>query len=168
MGVLTDRLDAMTLEVSGPGGQVTAELRNRAEVDLRFAPDAYRQYDERTLEQHLETLAKLLWAARTKAYYAALSLAFGTSITGEARPLTRRDQDFDAERDELVAEGRSADGLVSISVRGMRSWTVEIEPGTLRRLDEHEFADRVRAAAAVLIKDQYARVADLKRRIYAR
>jgi hypothetical protein len=163
---IADRLDAMVVRVTGPGARFTAELRDRTEVTVRFQPGNYEEYDEELLERHLTAVAKLLWAGRMREYYAAKSEAFGMSITHESPPLTARDQDYDAERDRMVAEGRSADGLVSISVRGMQAWTVRIAPGTLRLLDEHQFADRVRAAAAALIHDQFAGIARLKAQIY--
>jgi hypothetical protein len=80
--------------------------------------------------------------------------------------VSARDRDYRTARDELIAEGRSADGRVHLAVRGMRGWTIRIADGTLRELDEEEFTGRVREAAAELIRDQLAKVRTLKARIY--
>jgi hypothetical protein len=65
-----------------------------------------------------------------------VSEAFGEPVTGDPRPETPRDEAFYAARDRLVAEGRSADGVVRVTVLGMRTWTVHIADGTLRALSE--------------------------------
>jgi hypothetical protein len=110
---------------------VTGELRDRTQVYLSFASGSYRSYDEATLEEQLIGLARRLWAGRMKEYYAAVSEAFGETVTKEAPPVGQRDIAFHKARDELVAEGRSADGRVYLQVRGMRSWTVRIKDGRL-------------------------------------
>jgi hypothetical protein len=166
MGVVADRLDAMVVQAEAPGGRISAKLRDRTQVELSFEPGSYRHLDERWLERQLAAVAALLWAGRMKVYHAARSEAFGMPLTGESPPATARDREYDVALEGLVAEGRAADGSVSVSVRGMRSWAVHIAPGTLQRLDEDAFVERVRAAAAALIQDQFAQVAQLKQRIY--
>lgn len=166
MGVLSDRLDRMRVQASSPDGMVTGELRNRTQVYLFFTSGNYRDYDEATLEHQLVGLARRLWAGRMKEYYAAVSEAFGETVTKESPLVSPRDVAFHEARDELVAEGRSADGRIHIAVRGMRSWTVQIKDGTLRALAEEEFAARVREAASALISDQFAKVRALKLKIY--
>lgn len=164
--MLSDRLDGMRIRASSPDGAVTAELHDRTQVDISFVPGSYRDYDETTLEQQLVGLGRRLWVGRMKEYYAAVSEAFGETITKEARPVGRRDVAFHKARDELIAEGRSADGRVHLQVRGMRSWTVRITNGTLHTLTEDAFAARVHEAAAALIGDQFAKVRELKLEIY--
>lgn len=66
----------------------------------------------------------------------------------------------------LRARGESADGRVQVETRGMREWTVRIQPGTLRTLDEAEFAAAVREAAAGLIVDQREQIRDIAVRAY--
>jgi hypothetical protein len=156
----------MRVQASSPDGLVTGELRGRSQVHLSFAPGSYRRYDEATLEQQLVGLARRLWAVRMKEYYAAVSEAFGETVTKESPAVGSRDVAFHKARDELVAAGRSTDGLVHIEVRGMRSWTMRIKDGTLRALPEEAFAVRVREAAAALIGDQFAKVRSLKLEIY--
>jgi hypothetical protein len=156
----------MRVRVSLPGGNIAGELRDRTEVQLSFAPGSYYRYGERELERHLASIAKLLWAGRMKEYYAAVSEAFGETITGEPRPVSPRDQDYYSARDDLIAEGRSSDGRIYVAVRGMQIWTVRIADGTVRALDEDEFAVRAREAAARLIRDQLTKIRALKDRFY--
>jgi hypothetical protein len=158
MGVLADRLDTMYLRVTAPARNIVAELRGRDDVQLSFTPESYRYLNEWELERQLAALGKLLWAAYIREYYAALSEAVGQTIEREGPAIGRRDLEFRAARDELVAEGRSADGLVQISTRGMQEWTVRIADGTLRTLTENEFAARVSEAAGQLINDQRTKI----------
>ena len=166
MGVLSDRLDSMRVRASSPDGMIVGELRNRTEVYLSFVDGTYRRYGRQELEDQLVGLARRLWVGRTKEYYAAVSAAFGETITGESPALGRQDVAFYAARDDLVAEGRSVDGRVQVTVQGMRDWTVRIADGTLRALTEEEFGVRVREAAAELIRDQPDRVRELKQQFY--
>nr|MDT0657600.1 hypothetical protein [Micromonospora sp. DSM 115978] len=166
MGVLSDRLDNLRLRVELPGGGIVAELVGRSEVRLSFAPGRYARYGERELEAHLASVGRLLWAERMRAYYAAVSDAFDERVTGEPKPVSPRDRDFQAGRDALLAEGRSGDGRIYVGVRGMRFWVVHIAAGTVRLLTEPEFAERAAEAARELITDQQARVRALKDRCY--
>jgi hypothetical protein len=166
MGVLADRLDNMRVRVQSPGGKIAAELRGRTDVRLSFSPESYRYFNEWDLERQLAALARLLWAARMREYYAAVSEAFGETITGESPPQTWRDQEYYSARDSIVAEGRSADGRIQLAVRGMTEWTVRIADGSLRTLTEDEFCARVGEAAAELISDQFAKIRELKNQIY--
>jgi hypothetical protein len=157
----------MRVRVALPGDEIVGELRGRADVRITFAPGRYRRYQERDLEEKLASLAKLLWAGRTREYYAAVSHAFGETVTGEPPPSGARDQAFVQARDELVAEGSSRDGRIRVTVRGMRRWQVRIADGTVHALDEFAFAERVREAAAALIEDQLAKVRVLKDQHYS-
>ena len=167
MGIIADRLDSMVVRAAAPGGSLSAELRGRSAVFIRFEPGTFQHYDERLLERHLAAVARQLWAGRTRAYYAAVNEATVLPINGELPPNTQRDVEYDDLRSRLVAEGCSADGTVSLSVRGMREWDVRVSPGATRQFSEREFAERVRAAAEELINDQYSKILELKQQIYA-
>lgn len=156
----------MRVQATSPDNMITGELRDRTEVYLSFAPGSYRQYRTASLEEQLAGLARRLWVGRMRKYYEAMSEAFGETITKEPPPEGQRDADFHAARDELVAEGHSADGRIHVAVRGMRHWTVRIADGTVRRLTEEQFAAGVRDAARELISDQFAKIRELKREIY--
>jgi hypothetical protein len=167
VGILAQRLDRMRVRVQLPAAGIAAELHDRTEVDLSFAAGRYRRCSERDLEWQLATIAKLLWAQRMKEYYAALSEAFGETITKESSPISPRDQHFHAARADLLAEGASSDGRIYVTCRGMQTWTVRIAKASIRVLDEDEFAVRAREAAAALIADQFAKIRTLKDRFYS-
>lgn len=166
MGGLADRLDRMLVRVTSPDRSVTAELHGRTDVRLTFAPGVYDRSYQQDLEAQLETVAKLLWAARMKAYYAALSEVLELTITGETKPISPRDVDYYAARNELLAEGQSRDGHCHLSVHGMRHWTVRIASGTLDVLSEPEFGQAISEAADQLIRDQQTKIRELKQEFY--
>jgi hypothetical protein len=145
---------------------MTAELRHRSEVTLSFAPGWYDRCVEGDLERRLAGLAALLWVARTREYWATVSDVTGDYATHQDKPISPRDVEFAETRDALVARGSSVDGRVRLCVEGMRRWTVRVAPGTVRALDEHQFASAVGQAAAELIQDQFRKIALLKYAIY--
>jgi hypothetical protein len=168
MGVLADRLARMRIRASLPSGELSVEFSGERGVDLSFAPGRYERLDERELERHLSTLARLLRVAQAREYYATVSQVLGQPITREFPALTPRDVAYDRARAELVAEGCSADGRVGVVVQGMTTWTVRIADGTLRSLGEREFGEQVRQAGAELLRDQVAKIEVLKAQIYGR
>jgi hypothetical protein len=166
VGLLAQRLDNMHVRVTAPGGEISAELRGRNQVQITFAAGRYQWLTEQYVEQQLAALGRLLWAARMKAYHAAVSDALQMPVDRDEPPVSQQDVDFYAARDNLVARGGCADSSVHIEVRGMRDWTVAIAPGSLRRFREDEFTVRVQEAATALIRDQFAQIRSLKDQIY--
>lgn len=166
MGILADRLDRMSVRVTSPDRSLAAELQGRTTVHLTLAPGVYRRIREPDLADRLATVARLLWAARMKVYYQALSEALDERITAEARPVSPRDVNYHTARDQVLAEGRSFDGRFQVSVQGMRHWTVHIAAGTLGVLGEDQFTEAVSQAAAELIQDQQVKIRELKRQCY--
>ena len=166
MGRLADQLDRMRVSADIARGAVVARVDGRTRVSLSFLPGVYQRADESELARELTNLAKLLWAARTREYYAIVSDVTGETRTQEAHAVNQRDVDFFAARDELVAEGRSFDDRIQITVQGMRSFRVRIAPGTLRTLTEEEFAERAGEAGSELVRDQLRKVRELKLMIY--
>jgi hypothetical protein len=161
-------LDEMRVRVSSPDGRITAELHGEYAIRVSFAPLAYQSYTEAELEAELERSAPVVYAERTRSYYTALGAAHDTTVHGERPALSIRDKEFDAARREILAQGRSHDGSVSITSRGLRSWSVSIEEGALDRLPESAFCSRLSQAVQELIVDQLAQVRALKDRVYDR
>lgn len=168
VGILSDRLDQLQARVSSPNGKVTLELSGRVDVRVTFARGAYLRYEERELASDLTKAAALLMAARTRLYYEARSEAFETPIDREPPPLSPVDQEYDAARNDMVVEGRSRDGRIRVTARGLRSWQVRIAEGGLRQLTERQFSAGLAEAAGALIRQQTAGIHDLKNRIYDR
>jgi len=167
VGILADRLDRMQVRVVSPDGHISALLHNRSEVVIAFQPGSYARYSEHAVSDQLSAVARLLWAGRTREYFAALSEAFGTPIAGESPAIGERDRRYRAARDELIAEGVSSDGLVYVGAQGMRVFVVKIADGTLRTLGEGEFAASVREASYAMITDQFAKIRMLKDSCFA-
>jgi hypothetical protein len=164
VGELADRLGALRVRAQLPDGSLAAELTGRGEVRLTVRD--YARLTEPELSRRIAQLARLLWARRMGEYFRIRSEVTGQRVTRESPALGRRDQEFEAARDDLVVRGRSADGRVEVQTRGMREWTVRIQPGTLRALTETQFAVGVGEAAAGLIADQRERLRDIAVRTY--
>ncbi|BCJ44415.1 hypothetical protein GCM10010168_12290 [Actinoplanes ianthinogenes] len=163
---LRDSLDRMRVPASVAGGAINAELYHRDRVDLAFAPGCYQRFSERELADHLASLARVLHAEYVRRYFRALSEAFERTITKEPPAIGWRDQAYVEQREQLVAEGRSRDDRIVVTVRGMRAWHVWITAGALRVLDERQFSAGFGEAAQAVIRDQFAGIRDLKTRIY--
>jgi hypothetical protein len=166
MSDLRDRIEAIHVRVSSPDGAITAELANRTQMRLSFAPGWYDRCDESDLERRLSALATLLWTGRMRKYWVVLSQDAGERIIGESKPISPRAVAYREARDKMVAKGRSADGRVSVSVQGMRQWTIQVQRGTVRAIDENAFVAAAGQAATELIQDQYRGIAALKLKIY--
>lgn len=166
MSELSDLLDRMQVRASVAGSPVAGFLHDRDEVEISFAPGYYDRADEAPLERHLAALARVLWAEYMRQYYAALSTAFGLTVTKDPPAIGRQDKEYVALRQDLVAEGWSGDGRILVTVRGMETWNVRVTPGTLRELTEAEFVTQLREAAGALIRHQFAGIRELKNRVY--
>jgi hypothetical protein len=166
MSELSDLLDRMRVRASVARGAITGELHDHDQVDVSFAPGFYDRTTDTALEQHLVSLARLMRAEYVRQYYAAVSTAFGRTITKDPPPIGRQDTDYAAQRQDLAAEGRSSSGRITITVRGMQTWRMRIAPGTVRVLNETQFAAQFREAASAVIRNQFAGIRALKNRIY--
>jgi hypothetical protein len=163
---LREALDLMRVRASVAGGAITGELYDNDRVDLSFAPGYYDRVSEPALEDHLVSLARVMHAEYVRQYFRAVSEAFGQTVTKEPPAIGRQDKLYVEQRLDLVAEGRSADDRVVITVRGMQSWWVRIAPGTLRALGGPEFSARFGEAAQALIHDQFTGIRALKNHVY--
>jgi hypothetical protein len=163
MSSLADRLDNLHVRVKAPGVEIYAELRNRDNVTISFEPGIYDWLDERHLEHHMSGLARLLYVAWVRAYRAALPEGFQASL-GEVD--TQADRDYLAAREDLVTEGASPDRRIVLVARGMHEIRVHIAPGTIRALDEYQFAEHTRQAFAALLHERLTQIRELKQRFY--
>jgi len=157
---------ALRVRVTLPSGVLSAELRGRSEVTLTFEPPSYYRFSEDALEDSLGNIGRLLCAARVRAYYEQLTAEYGREILGESEPLNQSDVDYRQARSELAVTGRSSDGRIELSTRGMHNWKAAIAPGTLSALKEEEFCERFAEAARDLIENQYAGIARVKAEVY--
>jgi hypothetical protein len=164
MGEMADRIQAIHGHASAPGGGVHAEIRGYDGVEVYFSAGFYEQTGDRELEHRLEGLARLLWTARERAYREAIAEL--SPYPGDPPAESDEDVRFYAERDELVATGRSDDDRITVSVRGMTQWRVRLAGDAVRALDERAFCAGVRQAALRLLADQAQQMMQLKGRVY--
>ncbi|WP_436523797.1 hypothetical protein [Actinoplanes sp. HUAS TT8] len=163
---LSEALNRMRVRVSVAGGSITGELYDDDRVDLSFAPGFYGLVAASVLEGHLVSLAREMHAEYVRQYFRALSVAYERTITKEPAVIGRQDREYTERRQSLVAEGRSARGQITITVRGMQSWQVRIGRDALRTLDERQFSLAFGEAAQALIRDQFAGIRALKEQVY--
>jgi hypothetical protein len=164
---MSERLDAMVVEAASPDRQVEARLSGE-DVDLWFVPHAYRRFaearhGERELAHQLARLAALLWVAYRQGYQRIVGEATGTRARAGSVLIGRR-RDFRRAQAELVADGRSSTGLVTLRSVGLVTWDVTIGDGTLRRLSEEQFVHETRGAARTLLDDHFEKTRLLKDR----
>jgi hypothetical protein len=160
MGI-TERVERMAVRVEAPSRSVSAELRGRNDIIVSFAPGFYQRAGEHEMQAQLEQVGRLLWASWMREYQRIVSDEHGQTYE-ESRPLSHLDYEFIDKRANLVAEGRSGDGRIQISVRGMQDWKVRVAPGALSAMREDEFAAQVAVAAQGLIDDQRTKIRELK------
>lgn len=161
MGKLAERLDAIQVRVKAPGAEVEAELRNRRDFTLYFGDSVYEFIDEKALERALASLARLLYAGWQREYMRAIE---DTSI--RVLPDDQYDINFREESRQIEVTAESHDGRVKLSAVGMDEFTAEIEHGTLRKLKEHEFANRVAETASLLLDRHDAKATELQMGYY--
>ena len=156
----------LTAGARTPDGRAYATITGRTQVTLSLAPGYYEWASVPDLERQLTRLAKLLFAARMKAYYAARSADFEQTFTREPAPTSPRDEAYVRARSALVVEGSAADGAIHITAVGMDSWAVHLDRDVQLRMDEHAFCEAASSAATRLVESQFAQVRALKREVY--
>lgn len=165
MGELAEKLDALTVRVTSPDGQIKARLRNRSEVALKFHPEEYRMYKESVLEGQLAQLFSSLWSGWMSGYRAAVA-ARGLTLASEAAVADETHRRFLRERHEVVGSGTDSSGRVRAKTRGDSEWKFKLEPGVVAMLDEDEFVKAVIAATGQAKADRNAKIEAFKRECF--
>ncbi|GAA2372395.1 hypothetical protein [Dactylosporangium salmoneum] len=133
------------MKVRAAAGGVAGELFGLERVRIAVR-------DAGNLERDLESLGRALWAAHARAVLDAAGL------NAEPAPIGWRAERYVAQRGRITATGRSEDGSVTISVRGMRYWRVSIAGnGHIARVEE---------AADALLREHRRKLRALKRTIW--
>jgi hypothetical protein len=167
MGKLADRISLMRVRASTLGVGITAELRDGSELSISFREDYYRLFDyESDMERQLEALAAHLWVAHTREVRRIFTDVTGEEFVPGDPPSDERDFAWHAERGELVATGSSSGGRITVRVVGLRDWQVSIRPGTLRALDEYQFAESAAEAAGEMLRDLFDKLTALSSQYY--
>ncbi|MFD0972029.1 hypothetical protein [Plantactinospora endophytica] len=160
---MADRINAIHVHASAPGGGVHGEVRGHSGVEIYFSSGYYDQANERQLERQLESLARLLWTARERALRTSME---ELNVYSDESILSYEDETFHEERAQMIAAGQSDDDRISVSVRGMQEWRVQLAAGTLDALNERSFLAGLQIAASRLIDDQLQQINQLKVRVY--
>ncbi|MGH8882453.1 MAG: hypothetical protein ACRD0P_34760 [Stackebrandtia sp.] len=162
MGIVADHLDSLTVRVTSPDNQITAQLANRTQVAFEFRPDCYRGYAETGLERQLAKTCRLLWVGYTRGYATVMEsvgLTFKTKPSQAKTPAERR---FLTERTQLIAIGATTRRLVRLRTVGLIDWEVRIVDGTVARLTEAEFLAELHEAGQALMHEFNKKMVFLK------
>ncbi len=163
----TSALAELQASAATPDERAFASISGRTHVRVSLAPGYYEWASVSDLERQLTRLAKLLFVARMKAYYAARSIDFGQTFTKESPPTSPADERYVRARSGLVVEGEAAGGAVRVSAVGMDAWVVHLDRDVQQRLNETAFCAAASSAATQLVESQFAQVKALKREVYA-
>lgn len=164
MGVFAERMKTSRLRVTSADGDIAATMTGGNRVEVTFRHGAYRHYDDTELARQLRGLISNLFERRLTARLAALSEAFGrtmTSMDGDG-PFDTRTAQFQRRRDALTATGRSPRGCVAVRNTGGTAWQVRLKPGTVEALDETDFVREFLGAVAATRRDQAAKTVAIK------
>jgi hypothetical protein len=164
-------LDELVVEATSPDGLIGAQVgkAGRLLTVVFHSRGVYKRYGSEMLARQLAQLATVVFARYQRAERDLVDAELGeASIHGDsgtagAGSLRLR---YLAALRQVTAHGRSSDGDVEVSSRGMVSWHVGIPRGTVARLSEAEFLGQLHEAAAELVGRYGAKVALLKDEIY--
>ncbi|MEV6923783.1 hypothetical protein AB0M46_04620 [Dactylosporangium sp. NPDC051485] len=135
----------MAVNVRAAVGGVAGELFGLERVRIAV-------HDATNLERDLESLGRALWAAHIRAVLDA------AGHSAEPPPIGWRAAQYVAQRGYITATGRSEDGSVTISARGMRHWRITIaQDGRAATIEE---------AANALLREHQRQITVLKRAIW--
>ncbi len=156
------RVDAIHLQVELPRSEIYAELRRRDQVTISFGPGVYDFLSERSLERAVGNLGRLMVTAWTRAFQATQD----ERVRSAQGVHDQRDRQYAEDRARIVSSGTSFDERIVLTARGMFDYDVSIADGTIRALDEHEFAERLQDAVVQLVQDYMTQIRALQDRYY--
>lgn len=145
-------LHNLEAEAATPDGTTFGRVHGISRVEIWFAPGYYQYANNARVAAKLEQLGRLLWTARTKEYFSYKSQKLGRTIRGEGRPQSAAHERRREARNNIVARGRSSDGLVELESIGLFHWKATIASGTVPRVDEAEFVRACGEAAEQLVE----------------
>ncbi|MCW2792704.1 MAG: hypothetical protein JWO76_1802 [Nocardioides sp.] len=148
MAILSEAVRSMRVSVSTPNGQVLGEVRGRYEVVVRFEPGYAERVGETELAGQVQRLGRLLFAHRAAAYEELKRAILQPSRSPRPRP---GGETYERAYDALSVTGESRDGSVHVTVGGLRSWVVHIDPGAIERLGGEGVARATSEAANDLV-----------------
>jgi hypothetical protein len=157
MGDLSDQLARIVVDASSPDGNISAQVRGRFDISVRFVRGAYGRYVESSLAHQLGQLATLAWTRYRRDYVETVDRFLEEPVTDTGDPGSDRRRYWER-LEELVANGESPGGYLWIRSRALVRWEFTIADGTLRSLAEEAFVAELTGAVTDLIADYRAQV----------
>lgn len=166
MGMFSALLNGITISVTSPDGNVECELGDGRDVVMGFAAGSYRRYTETELARQLAGVLTSLWAGHRHAHLAILEESSGCEVRGDGSRIDPKNRAFTEARRTARAKGRSTSGRISVSTTGLTAWQVNIQPGTVREMDEDTFLNDLWSACLAVIADHRRRLTELRRDVF--
>ena len=155
-------LDAMTVTVTSPDGNITARLSRRDRVTVAFRAGSYAEYDAADLARQLGRLLRLLEVGRLRGWRAARSQTGIEAVDHGGTHWDPRRRRYRAAIAELVSEGVSVTELITITAPGFHDFEVHIDQSAFDGVGESEFLAEFAEAVDDLISDRRAQLRRLK------
>jgi hypothetical protein len=152
-------VDAMHVTAHTPNEQVFGEVNGWYDIRVSFTPGYPERVGDAEVETQLTRLGRLLFAARTREYYAILS----EHLEPNPAQLTASRARFEASLEDEVVTGTAAAGAIQVTSVGMRLWTVSVASGTVARLGGEALGEEVTRAANQLVEQWLGVIAEHKR-----
>lgn len=165
MGIVADRLKALTIRVTSPDANIQGKLNGR-DVRIQFRPDTYRDYDDPRLAHQLSRLLTLMATGYRRGHRQIMDEVELTSVTNPDDARSEAQRRYLEEVARLVVVGATSSGLVRVKSTGMRNWECRIADGTIAYLTENDFVAETEAAIQVLLRNYRREITFLKDRCY--
>ncbi|MFI5959792.1 hypothetical protein [Cryptosporangium sp. NPDC051539] len=151
---LSDRREALSARADSPDGRISAEIRGRSDLRIRFRASAYAAYSDRELAAQLGRLGTTVWARYHRDY-----TELTRSYLGEPAPdRAAADGDFLDRAEHLTVTGRSPHGWVAVSSRALARWEVSVADGAVSTLPEDTFLSELLAAVTAALQEYQDRL----------
>lgn len=137
--VFAQEMSRQNHTVVSPDGQITVAVAAGSVKGVRFAPGAYRGYDDTELGGQLVHVARLVWVTRERSRREAMRAVRGDprAAIADRVPRSAAERRLLKLREREKVEVKSAN--LRIGVTGGGTWAIHIRPGTVRELSEEEF-----------------------------
>jgi hypothetical protein len=166
MASITDYLDKMVIGVSSPDGNIRATVSNYTDVAVEFVPGKFDRYDEERLGHQLARLGANTWVAyargRSEAYRRSMNLTSEELAEAERPSTDPRRQAYEEKLNQIQGEGVSARGALRIRTVGLMQWTIDVQPGAVRRFGEKHFLAEIHTAIRSWLADRERKIIVLK------
>lgn len=165
VGIVADRLQALTIRVTSPDANLQGRLNGR-DVRIQFRPDTYRDYDEPKLAHQLGRLLTLMSTGYRRGHGEIMKEAKLISVTDPKDAGNEAQRRYLEGVAQLAVVGKTSRGLVRIRSIGMRNWECRIADETVANLAESAFIAETEASIQTLLSNYRREIVFLKDRCY--